>query len=136
MLFTLQRQLVVIVLVEGPTCRKISCSSSFSWFGNVDSDHSPIVASDGECGGVGNCDYDTGVCTYARLFLKANHCSFLFYFPILFCFVFLFRDCGASWDLFYGDRCQYMTCPVGQDGSPCRYASFMMSRIIPMTNLY
>jgi hypothetical protein len=83
----------VIVLVEGPTCRKISCSSSFSWFGNVDSDHSPIVASDGECGGVGNCDYDTGVCTYAQLFLKTTIALFCFTFPfcfVLFCFVMFF----------------------------------------------
>mmetsp|Transcript_4445 Transcript_4445/g.7320 ORF Transcript_4445/g.7320 Transcript_4445/m.7320 type:complete len:515 (-) Transcript_4445:182-1726(-) len=43
-----------------------------------------------ECGGIGECS-ETGVCT----------------------------NCGGNWGVFYGERCEFLGCPVGSNGKTC-----------------
>jgi hypothetical protein len=45
--------------VVGSACANLSCATDFTWFGRVDTHHSGKSV----CGGVGNCDGNTGICT-------------------------------------------------------------------------
>lgn len=53
----------VILPTGGPSCSLRTCTGTFSWFGNVNADHSTTEA-DGlaECAGVGQCNTATGLC--------------------------------------------------------------------------
>ncbi|KAJ1442072.1 hypothetical protein B484DRAFT_356613 [Ochromonadaceae sp. CCMP2298] len=70
----------------GSDCSQLSCGLAAAWFGNVDDQH----AAQTECGGVGECDGDTGRC----------------------------KNCGGNWKIFGGERCEYLTCAKG-NGQDC-----------------
>lgn len=46
------------VVTGGVSCSNITCPTSLSWFGDIGENHTLTA----ECGGVGQCDGNTGVC--------------------------------------------------------------------------
>ena len=72
---------------EGPRCDRKSCGKAKTWFGDVGLLHSHWSV----CGGVGECDYNTGNCV----------------------------NCGGNFGVFAGTRCQFLTCPVNSSGVVC-----------------
>eukprot|EP01038_Epipyxis_sp_PR26KG_P014657 gene14657-19692_t len=71
----------------GAGCSNATCGSARTWFGKLTSNHEEYSV----CGGVGECDGNTGKCT----------------------------NCGGGFGLFYGDSCEYMSCYKGSDGKVC-----------------
>jgi len=74
----------------GLACEKVLCRSSPAWFAGNVIGGTPHVTSV-ECGGIGECDYSSGICT----------------------------SCGGSFGVFGGNACQYLTCPRSSKGVAC-----------------
>ena len=65
---------------SGVLCDKKTCGSTNLWVNEVGAAH----VTTGECGGVGTCNTDTGLC----------------------------ENCGGKWNVFSGDSCEYLSCPT------------------------
>ena len=54
--------LSISIYLGGPACADLTCTTSFAWFGNVDSNHATTIASSSVCAGVGVCNTTSGLC--------------------------------------------------------------------------
>jgi len=50
----------ISIYLGGPACADLTCTTSFAWFGNVDSNHATTSSS--VCAGVGVCNTTSGLC--------------------------------------------------------------------------
>ena len=50
----------ISIYLGGPACADLTCTTSFAWFGNVDSNH--VTTTSSVCAGVGVCNTTSGLC--------------------------------------------------------------------------
>lgn len=80
---------------QGPVCHKRTCGVSKRWVGEVGDAH----ANTAECGGIGYCNYETGLC----------------------------EACGGLYGVFTGSSCQTLSCPKGPNRQACSGTGYCRS---------